>query len=104
MAEHWQSLLAQAVKDDPRGRAGVGDRIGFSRATISLALSGKYPASTDKIAQAVLDHYDRPDCILVNRVIDRPACRRVSLMPEPKGGDARVRWLTCQTCKNKPKE
>jgi hypothetical protein len=100
----WIDLLRQAVADDPRGRAGVAVRIGFSRAAVSQALSGTYGAKTDAIARAVIDHYDRPFCDLQNRVIERPLCRRISLIPEPKGGDARVRWVVCQTCANKPKE
>jgi hypothetical protein len=104
MAEKWLELLRQAVDADPRGRAGVAEKIGFSRPAISQVLSGVYPARPDKIARAVVDHYDKPDCILMNKVIDRPLCRRVSLIPEPQGGDARVRWLTCQTCPHKPQE
>ncbi|MFZ5483517.1 MAG: hypothetical protein ACOZB0_04730 [Pseudomonadota bacterium] len=104
MAEHWKNLLARAVEDDPRGRAGVAEKIGYHRSAVSQALSGTYAAKMDKIAQAVLDHYDRPDCILVGRVIERPLCRRTALIAEPKGGDARVRWLTCQTCPHKPQE
>lgn len=105
MTKHWKDLLAQAVDEDKRGRAGVAERLGLSRAAVSLALAGKYPAKTDKIARAVIDHYDRPSCDLQHgAVIDRPLCRRISLIAEPKGGDARVRWLICQTCAHKPKE
>jgi hypothetical protein len=104
MAKQWLELLRHAVASNPRGIAGVAEVLGFSRSAISQVLSSSYPARPDKIARAVIDHYDKPDCILMNRVIDRPLCRRVSLIPEPKGGDARVRWLTCQTCPHKPQE
>jgi len=100
----WKALLAEAVDAHPRGRAGVAEAMGLSRSAISQALAGTYPASTDKIARRVLDHYDRPDCPLVGRVIERALCRRISLIPEPRGGDARARWVICQTCPNKPKE
>lgn len=104
MTERWLALLARAVAEHPRGRAGVAEEIGFSRPAVSQVLTGTYPCKTDRIARAVIDHYDRPDCILVGRVIERALCRRTSLIHEPKGGAARERWLVCQTCPHKPKE
>ncbi len=99
----WMTLLTKAVEADPRGRAGVADHLGLSRPAISQVLSGTYPASTEHIAQRVMDHYDRPDCPLVGREIDRPLCRKTALRERPRGGDALARWTTCQTCSHKPK-
>ncbi len=104
MTERWMVLLEKAVEADPRGRQGVADRIGFSRGAVSTALAGKYAADPANIARAVMDHLDNPYCPLVVRVIERRICRRTSLIKEPAGGDARLRWLTCQTCPHKPKE
>lgn len=104
MSEPWIDLLRQAVARHPRGAIGVGHKIGYARSAISMVLAGTYPAATTKIAQAVLDHYDRPVCPLVATEIDRARCRRLALIPEPRGGDARARWHTCQTCEHKPKE
>ncbi len=102
MSEHWKTLLAEAIATDPRGRAGVADRLGLSRSAVSQVMSDTYPARVDKIAQTVLDHLDKPDCPLVGRIIERALCRRTALIPGPRGGDARARWLTCQTCPSKP--
>jgi hypothetical protein len=106
----WFALLEAAVASHPRKRAGVADDMGISRTTISQIMSGTYGASPerpegcspDKIARAVIDHYDRPDCPLVGRVIDRPLCRKTSLRPQPRGGDALARWQVCQQCPHKP--
>lgn len=103
MAERWFSLLVAAVETDSRGRAGVAERIGYSRGAVSNTLKGNYGAGVDGVAQAVLDHYDNPDCPLMGgRAIARRICRRTSLIQEPIGGDARTRWLTCQNCANRP--
>jgi hypothetical protein len=99
----WRQLLTRAVDNHPRGIAGVAEQIGLSRPAISQVLSETYPASTDNIARRVLDHYDRPDCPLVQREIDRPLCRKTALREQPRGGDALTRWTVCQTCPYKPK-
>lgn len=112
MDEAWYALLETAVAHHPRRRTGVADDIGISRSAISMVMSGKYGRSDDRpdgcppdtIARAVLDHYDRPDCPLVGRVIDRALCRKTSLRPRPCGGAALGRWQVCQSCPHKPTE
>lgn len=103
---NWLALLNSAVEADPRGRAGVAERIGFSRSAISQVLSGTYPADPAKVALAVIDHYDRPACPLAGGIeIERGDCRRKALRPRPFGGRTLLtQWETCQTCPNKPKE
>jgi hypothetical protein len=101
----WMTLLSSAVASHPRGITGVSETLGLkNHSAISQVLSGSYGASTDNIARRVLDHYDRPDCPLVAHVIARALCRKTALREQPIGGDALVRWMTCQTCPNKPKE
>lgn len=112
MDEPWFALLESAVAAHPRRIAGVADDIGISRAALSMVMGGRYGVSPDrpegcstaKIARAVIDHYDRPDCPLVGRVIDRSLCRMTSLRPQPRGGEALARWMVCQACSHKPKE
>lgn len=112
MLERWFSLLEMAVDAHPRSRAGVADEIGLSRPAISQVMTGSYGvsperpegSSVDKIARAVIDHYDHPDCPLVGRVITRPLCRKTALRVQPRGGDALARWNTCQTCAHKPEK
>lgn len=104
MAAPWFGLLETAVATHPRRIAGVADHMGVSRPALSQILNGKYPAQTDRIARKVLDHYDRPDCPLVGRVIDRTLCRKTSLRPQPSGGDALARWKVCQACPHKPSD
>lgn len=102
MTDYWYRLLAAAVESDPRGCAGVADVLGVSRPAVSLVMRGKYPAGTARIARAVIDHYDHPNCPLAGRVIRRELCRKTALRTEPRGGDARARWLTCQGCVSRP--
>jgi len=104
MGERWYALLAAAVEADPRGRAGVAERISYSRGAVSNTLAGNYGAGVDGVARAVLDHYDRPACPLVGgEEIERDACRRKSLRPRPFGGVAILaQWEVCQACEHKP--
>jgi hypothetical protein len=101
---NWMALLAGAVVADPRGIAGVAERIGFSRPAISQVLSGTYAASTARIETAVMDHYDLPLCPLAGGVeIPRATCRRKALRPQPFGGRVILAdWHTCQACQYKP--
>lgn len=57
MAEGWLELLRQRA--EVAGSMVAAREIGVSPTTVSLLLSGKYPASTDKMAQRVMNMYGR---------------------------------------------
>ena len=102
---NWLDLLKAAVDADPRGIAGVADVLGISRTALSMAINGKYPAKTDKIAQRVLAHYDRHDCPHTGESIVRAACHALASRQAPTNSPREMRhWRACQGCEHKPKE
>jgi len=101
----WLELLAVAVEVDPRGRAGVAVRIGYSRGAVSTALRGKYAASTEGIAQAVLEYYDRHHCPHLVREISRKECSDAARRACPTTSPREVRhWRACQNCTHNPEK
>ncbi|MDO9069353.1 MAG: LacI family transcriptional regulator [Deltaproteobacteria bacterium] len=55
MSSPWLAILQREVA--ARGRAEVARELGISATTLSLVLSDKYPASTDKIENRVVAIY-----------------------------------------------
>ncbi|MFE0757214.1 hypothetical protein ACFW16_24860 [Inquilinus sp. NPDC058860] len=83
----------------------VADAIGRSRTAVSLALSGKYPASdTSRFEAAVLAALDQVECPFLAERVQRDRCR-LALGPCPTHAPhAAAHWRACQTCLNKPQE
>lgn len=105
MSERWIDLLAAAVKADPRGRAGVAERIGYSRGAVTDVLSGKYAANPSNVARAVLDYYDRFTCPHLGAAISPGACAVYATRACPTTSPREVRhWRACQTCEHKPNQ
>lgn len=101
----WLELLQNACEQHPRGNAGVAEELEISRTAISLALNGKYPAKTDKIAAKVLELYARVDCPHLAENIAINACREHALRTAPTNSPREMRhWRACQTCACKPEE
>lgn len=101
----WLELLQQAVREHPRGKAGVSDDLDISRTAISLAINGKYPAKTDKIAAKVMEAYARVDCPHLSETISINTCRAYALRTAPTNSPREMRhWRACQTCACKPEE
>lgn len=102
---HWMHLLEAAVEADPRGRAGVAAKIGFSRPAISQVMNGVYPADPASVAQAVLDYYDRLICPHLVREISPRECADYARRDCPTTSPREVRhWRACQTCPHKPEK
>lgn len=105
MPDDWLSLLRQEV-----ARAGsiqkAADRVGVSRAAVSLALAGRYPASTRKLSAKVLRALaGRMACPLQADGISPADCAARRDQPMPMSRPAELRaWTTCQNCPNRPKE
>ena len=55
MSPPWMAILLREV--EARGRAAVARELGISQSALSLVLSGKYPASTEKIETRVVAMY-----------------------------------------------
>ena len=96
----WLTILKQAVEKS--SRQAVADRLEVSRTTISLVMSGQYPAKTDKIAAKVLDVYARLTCPHSGAEISHAECRALSTSSVPTSSPQAMRhWRACQSCANK---
>jgi hypothetical protein len=102
MSAQWLELLRDRVKNSSMGR--IAFELGVSRTTISLVLSGKYPARTDKIAGRVTDIYARIQCPFLAREISGSECRDFHTRETPTSSPFAMRhWRACQSCSNRRK-
>ena len=70
----WMKLLTEAVARSNKTKVAL--ELGVSRTTISLVMSGNYPASTDKIAERVLNTYGRVVCPFLGVEITLAECKK----------------------------
>lgn len=110
MRERWFALLQQAVAENRKGRAGVAERlreagaVRVSREQLSLVLSGKYPARTDRLAAKVLAVFDRHRCPYLGEMVTQEHCIAVHRGPTPTWDPAALdNRRICQTCAYQPK-
>ena len=95
----WLELLKTAVSNS--NNQAVADELGVSRTVISLVMNGKYPASTDKIAEKVMSQYSRVTCPHTNESITIVACKQNHTSSAPTSSPRTMRlWRACQTCPN----
>jgi hypothetical protein len=105
MQERWFQVLVEAVEADPRGRAGVAERLGkrCGRSALSLVLSGEYPAEPGAVARRVLEVYDRVDCPYFGTQVKVGFCQSASAGPVPIWDPAALELRRCcQTCEHRP--
>lgn len=96
----WRALLAEEVARTSITVAAK--RLGYSRTAISLALSGKYIGSTDKVAASVLAVLGSVDCPHLGLAVQPTKCAAsAGKMPTSSPGDLRL-WRACQGCPHKP--
>lgn len=103
----WRAILAREVDLHPRGKAGVAERLGVSRAYVSRAMSDGTSAY-DKVPQTfisrVLDLESDVDCPATGGRVARAECRK-ALLPAPTHNPLAMRiWRECQTCAIKPRQ
>ncbi|NWK80335.1 XRE family transcriptional regulator [Aquitalea sp. LB_tupeE] len=81
----------------------VAGRLGYSVATVSLVLAGKYPGKTDKIAHASMQALDSVRCPRLQRSLTIQECRAVALAPIPMHHPLKLgHWRACQHCPQRP--
>lgn len=96
----WLTILKLAV--EATSMTAVASKLEVSRTTISLVLSGKYPAKTDKIAAKVLDMFARITCVHTCVEITHAECRALSTSAVPTSSPQAMRhWRACQSCAHK---
>lgn len=93
----WLTLLRQAV--DESSLSAVAKELDISRSALSLVLSGKYPASTDRIALRVMTAYGRVSCPHLGAELVERECRAYRERSCPTSSPRELRhWRACQSC------
>lgn len=100
----WLQLLKAEAARTSIGDAAI--RIGYSRTTVSLVLSGKYLGKTDKVAAAASRVLATSlTCSYSGSDITSEECREKSTSRAPTHKpQAMAQWRACQQCQNKCKK
>lgn len=98
----WLTLLrAEAKRSSMRAVAG---RLGYSAATVSLVLAGKYAGKTDRVAKAALALLDVVECPHARQTLPLAECRSIALGSAPTHHPMKLgHWRACQRCPSRPK-
>lgn len=93
----WLTLLKQAC--DQTSMTEVAEKLDISRTTISLVISGKYPAKTDKIETKVLNVYGKVSCPFLGVEITQTECKKHHTNMAPTSSPRAMKhWRACLTC------
>jgi len=100
----WLSILRNAVENHPRGAAGVGDLIGYSRPAVSRALSGTY-GDTSRLERAVMTKLPVVECPHLGAPISRTDCDALASRSYASIAAAEVpQWRACRRCPHKQEQ
>lgn len=101
--ELWYLHLLGACARHPRGIAGVAQDLGYRRETLSLVVHGRYQASVDQIAAAVMAAYDRHPCPHSGAEVTAAQCATTASAAAPTNSPRAMRqWRACQGCPHNP--
>ncbi len=102
MKSAWFATLAAEVKN--RSITAVAEQLGYSRTTVSLVMSGKYPVSVTEIEKAVNDKLGAMVCKYNGENITPKECRSISSAAAPTHNPSKMAlWSACQNCPNNTK-
>jgi len=98
----WLVLMREeAARTTKRALA---ERLGYSRTTVSLVLSGTFPGSTAKIAQRATEVLELPvqvQCPYLVQALPVADCRAYSTQRAPTHHPTKMaHWRACQQCQN----
>ena len=100
-AAAWREALETAIATDPRGRAGVAERLDVSRAYVSRVASGHMPAPP-KFAQRVAATYLRVECPHLKASISPQECQAYAARSYAQCSQFEVdHWRACKACPHK---
>lgn len=100
----WIDLIRTALAAPGASMGTVAADLQLSRTTVSLVLSGKYPASTDKIEARVLQTYGRVQCPFLGTELSGAQCADYHQRQAPTSSPFAMRhWRACQQCPNRRK-
>lgn len=104
----WRAILQREIDLHPRGKAGVAERMGVSRAYVSRATSdgasgyaGDVPGD---FIRRVLDLESDVDCPATGTRRPRAECRKANQPAPTHNPMAMHLWRECQRCPIKPLE
>ncbi len=100
-----RDLLIAAVTDDPRGKAGVAEKLGVSRPLLSRVLSAADRLNfSAALAERVMAVYGEVQiCPASDMPLDRERCRAFVGRPAPTHNPQAMRvWKCCQRCPHRP--
>ena len=94
---NWMQLLREAV--NASSQTAVAGRLGVSRTTVSLVLSGKYPGKTDRVADRVLRAFGQVQCTHTGQPIQLTVCVSYANRRAPINNPLELsHWRACRTC------
>ena len=97
MAAPWFVTLQAEVANS--SRQAVADKLGYSRTTISLVMSGKYPGKTDEVASRVAERLGGFACPYDGQTITPEQCRKSAKEAAPTHNPSKMaKWSACQNC------
>lgn len=103
MSEYLELLRAEKARG--RTTADIARQLGFARTSISLLLSGNYPADrAPKIEAKVLEVFGgKIACPHLGRELERPECDAHRTRPMPTSSASALKhWTACKTCPVNP--
>ena len=97
MVAPWFVTLQTEVANSTR--QAVADKLGYSRTTISLVISGKYPGKTDDVAARVAERLGGFACLYDGQTITPEQCRKSAKEAAPTHNPSKMaKWSACQNC------
>ena len=100
MSGDWLDILTAEARRTTI--AATARRLGYSRTAVSLALAGKYPGGTDKLATTVLETFCRTLCPHLDREMTPAECAKNGGRVPTSSPAALRLWRACQACPHKP--
>jgi hypothetical protein len=98
----WRELLEADIAKTGSIQA-TADRLGYSRATISLIRSGKYAGDPGRVIARILQICVVIDCPHLGHEITGAACAAFAIRPYPTSSSLEAaHWRACRRCPNHP--
>ena len=97
----WFSMLSREAERNPRGKAGVAERLGVTRPYVARVLTHNIPLASvsPRFVERVVDSYGGWDCPHTGAHISARACRGCASQTYESLSFAEVdQWRACQGC------
>jgi hypothetical protein len=100
----WKALLEADIAKSGSIQA-TADKLGYSRAAISLIRSGKYQGDPSRIIARISQICATVACPHLGEDITGAECRAFAARPYPTSSSlAAAHWRACRRCPQNPKE